>query len=76
MLEHLDSFDQMPAAWNVRDLGRIAGHLAAALTPDLNFIDPTPGADAVTAICAAPAVRSARAAVQELQGLAPSSSNP
>jgi hypothetical protein len=36
-----DSFDHMLAAWNERDMNRVRGHLEAALTPDVTFIDPT-----------------------------------
>ncbi|MGL4575152.1 MAG: nuclear transport factor 2 family protein [Burkholderiaceae bacterium] len=36
-----NKLDNMLAMWNERDLSRIRGHLEAALTPDVTFIDPT-----------------------------------
>ncbi len=35
------SFDHMMAAWNERDMALVRGHLEAALSPDVVFIDPT-----------------------------------
>jgi hypothetical protein len=41
MSNYPKSFDHMLDAWNERDLGRLRGHLEAALAPDVVFIDPT-----------------------------------
>lgn len=35
------SFDAMFAAWNERDLSKVRDHLEQALSPDVEFIDPT-----------------------------------
>ena len=35
-----DSFVHYLAAWNERDVSRIAGHLAASVTDDVEFVDP------------------------------------
>jgi SnoaL-like domain len=36
-----NSFDAMFAAWNERDMSKIRGHLEQALSPEVEFIDPT-----------------------------------
>jgi hypothetical protein len=41
MSQPTNSVDRMLAVWNERDLTRTRGHLEAALTPDVTFIDPT-----------------------------------
>lgn len=35
-----ESFDRLLAAWNERDLKKIRNHLEAALTKDVEFVDP------------------------------------
>ncbi len=41
MTTNPNSVDRMLAVWNELDVSRIRGHLEAALTPDISFIDPT-----------------------------------
>lgn len=36
-----ESFDHMLAAWNEPDPSRVRSHLERALTPDVEFIDPS-----------------------------------
>jgi hypothetical protein len=40
MADHPETFDQMLAAWNERDLDKIRAHLDRALTTDVEFCDP------------------------------------
>lgn len=35
-----ESFAHMLAAWNEKDVAKIGGHLAKALTDDVEFVDP------------------------------------
>jgi hypothetical protein len=41
MNQYPSSLDAMFAAWNERDVSRVRAHLMQALSPDVEFIDPT-----------------------------------
>lgn len=40
-MSHPESFDHMLAAWNEADAAKVRGHLEKALSPDIEFIDPS-----------------------------------
>jgi hypothetical protein len=40
-MKYPESLDHMLAAWNERDPARVRGHLERALSPDVEFIDPS-----------------------------------
>jgi hypothetical protein len=41
MSAYPESLDAMFAAWNERDTAKVRGHLEQALSPEVEFIDPT-----------------------------------